>query len=61
MRRSSVWFVIALLWLIDTVLGFMRGNAARAWLPALITLLFAAAGFAHRQWENRQLRSRIRR
>jgi len=53
MRRSSVWFIIAVLWLLDTVLGIVRGNAHQAWLPALITLIFIAVGLIHRSREEK--------
>jgi len=53
MRRSSVWFIIATLWLVDTVLGIVRGNALRAWLPALITLIFSVVGLMHRRRETK--------
>jgi hypothetical protein len=62
MRRSSIWFILALLWLIDTVLRVARGNPGQAWLPGVVTLVFVAVGIGHRQWENRQWReSRLRR
>lgn len=53
MRRSSVWFIIAFLWLIDTILGIVRGHAHQAWLPALITLIFILVGVVHRSRETK--------
>ncbi|HZD50210.1 MAG TPA: hypothetical protein VE178_15820 [Silvibacterium sp.] len=55
MRRSSIWFVIATFWLIDTLLRLVRGPAREAWLPAVIVLGFATVGFLHRRHENRTL------
>jgi len=51
MRRSSVWFLIAALWLIDTLLGIVRGHVHQAWLPAIITLIFIVVGLIHRSRE----------
>ena len=65
MRRSSIWFIIAILWLIDTVIRLVRGHAHQAWLPALVTLAFVVVGFGHRHRENRrrgnEVRSRVAR
>jgi hypothetical protein len=48
MRRSSIWFLIACLWLIDVLVRIARGHARQAWLPAAITAAFFAIGFIHR-------------
>lgn len=62
MRRSSIWFIVAFFWLIDTVLRLVRGRPDQAWLPGVIMLIFVAVGIGHRQWERRQWReSRLRR
>jgi hypothetical protein len=60
MRRSSVWFIIALLWLVDTVLRVVRGNVREAWLPGVFTLIFVAVGFIHRRRENQGRENRGR-
>ena len=51
MRRSTIWFLIACLWLIDVLITVTRGHARQAWLPALITGVFFAVGFIHRSRE----------
>jgi hypothetical protein len=62
MRRSSIWFIIATFWLVDTVLRLARGKPDQAWLPGVITLVFLAVGIMHRRWEDRRSREgRMRR
>jgi uncharacterized membrane protein len=56
MRRSSIWFVIAVLWFVDTLLRVMRGNVRQAWLPAAITLIFIIVGLIYRRRESRRWR-----
>jgi hypothetical protein len=51
MRRSSIWFFIAGLWLIDVLLTIARGHARQAWLPAVITMAFVVTGVLHRSRE----------
>jgi hypothetical protein len=51
MRRSTIWFLIACLWLIDVLITVTRGHTRQAWLPALITGVFFAAGFVQRSRE----------
>jgi hypothetical protein len=53
MRRSSVWFIIAIFWFIDTLLRVTLGNARQAWLPAVIALVFIVVGLIHRSREER--------
>jgi hypothetical protein len=61
MRRSSIWFLIAGLWLIDAFLTAARGHTRQAWLPAVITVAFVAAGIIHRSREaNPSARKRIK-
>jgi hypothetical protein len=62
MRRSSIWFILAFVWLIDTVLRLVRGRPDQAWLPGIVTLIFVAVGVFHRRWEDRHWREgRLRR
>lgn len=51
MRRSSIWFLIACLWLIDVSITIARGHARQAWLPAAITAAFILTGIIHRSRE----------
>jgi hypothetical protein len=51
MRRSSIWFVIAALWLVDAGLGVARGHAKESMLPAVVALLFVVVGVGHRRRE----------
>ncbi|HEX3473059.1 MAG TPA: hypothetical protein VHT28_17910 [Silvibacterium sp.] len=53
MRRSSIWFIIAILWLVDTVIRMVRGHVHQALLPALVTLVFLIVGIAHRSREKK--------
>jgi hypothetical protein len=53
MRRSSIWFLIALLWLIDAVLTAVRHGVRQAVLAALVTVIFTAVGVFMRLRENR--------
>jgi hypothetical protein len=53
MRRSSVWFIVAALWLVSTVIRVVRGHAHQAWLPALVTLAFVVVGVVHRSRETK--------
>jgi hypothetical protein len=53
MHRSSIWFIIAILWFVDTVIR-MVGHAPQALLPALVALAFVMVGIAHRRRENRR-------
>lgn len=61
MRRSSIWFLIAALWLIDAIITVARGHARQSWLPAVITLAFFVAGLIHRSREEKSIyRRRLR-
>jgi hypothetical protein len=53
MRPSSIWFIIAALWLADTILRITRGHAHQAWLPALIALIFVIVGFLYGRRERK--------
>ncbi len=50
MRRSTVWFMIALLWLVIAVVAALHLGWQRAWLQAVIALLFlGVAAYFRRQ------------
>ena len=51
MRRSSVWFLIAALWLVITIVAALHQGWQRAWLQALIAILFFAVGLLYRRKE----------
>ena len=57
MRRSSIWFLIACLWLIDVLLTIARGHPRQAWLPAAVTAGFVILGIVHRSREARPVAS----
>jgi hypothetical protein len=42
MRREILWYLIAVAWLIDSVLAFHRQNSR----PAILSLFFACCFFA---------------
>jgi uncharacterized membrane protein YqaE (UPF0057 family) len=58
MRRSTIWFLIACLWLIDVVLNIARGHGRQVWLTALVTLAFFVTGIIHRSREGKTARRR---
>jgi len=51
MRRSAVWFLIALLWLVVTVITVLHQGWQRAWLQAVITVVFLAVAVRFRRKE----------
>jgi hypothetical protein len=55
MRRSTIWFLIACLWLIDVLLNIARGHERQIWLTAIITLAFIATGILYRLRERKTL------
>jgi hypothetical protein len=55
MRRSSIWFLIAGLWLIDVLLNIARGHGSQVWLTAIITVAFLVAGIFHRAREGKSM------
>ncbi len=57
MRRSSIWFFIAALWLIDVILSLIRGHGMQSLLPAGIALIFVIVGLLHRRHESATLKS----
>lgn len=42
MRRSAVWFLIAVLWLVIAAVTALHQGWRRAWLQAVIAILFLA-------------------
>jgi len=51
MRRSAVWFLIAVLWLVIAILGLLRQGWQGAWLQAIIALLFFVVAMYFRRKE----------
>lgn len=51
MRRSAVWFLIAVLWLVIAIVAALRQGWQRAWLQALIAILFLALALYSRRKE----------
>jgi hypothetical protein len=50
MRRSAIWLLLAVLWLIIAVVTTLRQGWQRAWLQAIISLLFfGLAIYFHRK------------
>jgi hypothetical protein len=44
MRRSAVWFLIAVLWLVIALITALHQGWQRAWLQAVVALAFFGAG-----------------
>ncbi len=53
MRRSSIWFVLAVAWAIDCVLAFFRHNWVQAGLTAFFACCFLAVGLFYRKREQK--------
>jgi phosphoglycerol transferase MdoB-like AlkP superfamily enzyme len=51
MRRSTVWLLIAVLWMGIATLTAVRQGWQRAWLQSLISLLFFGVAFYFRRKE----------
>lgn len=56
MRRSTIWFIIAALWMIDTILTWSAGTLRRALPAAGVAALFLVVGLVHRRREGAALR-----
>ncbi|GGH02961.1 hypothetical protein [Silvibacterium dinghuense] len=56
MRRSTIWFLIAALWLVNAGIAFGSRVPKRAILPAGIALAFAATGVLQRRREEAAMR-----
>jgi predicted Na+-dependent transporter len=52
MRHSSIWLLIAVLWLAITVITALRQGWQRAWLQAVVSLIFFGVGFYFRRKEH---------
>ena len=52
MRRSAIWWLIGALWLVVAVVVALRQGWQRAWLQAVISLLFFAVALYTRRKEN---------
>jgi hypothetical protein len=53
MRRSSIWFLIACLWLITVCITLARGHGRNAWLQAAIAAVFFVVWLVHRSREKK--------
>jgi len=51
MRRSAVWLLIAVLWLIIAIVTTLRQGWQRAWLQAIIALVFFGVAMYFRRKE----------
>jgi hypothetical protein len=51
MRRSAVWFLIAVLWLVIAVIAALHQGWQRAWLQAVVALMFFAVAVYFRRKE----------
>ncbi|HTZ89502.1 MAG TPA: hypothetical protein VMA71_04125 [Alloacidobacterium sp.] len=51
MRRSNVWFLIAVLWLVSAAITALHQGWQRAWLQAVIALLFLGVAVYSRRKE----------
>jgi hypothetical protein len=40
MRRSAVWFLIAVLWLVIAVIAALHQGWQRAWLQTVVAIMF---------------------
>jgi hypothetical protein len=50
MRRSAVWLLIAVLWLVIAIATTLRQGWQRAWLQAIVSLVFfGVAIYFHRK------------
>jgi hypothetical protein len=59
MRRSVIWFVLAVAWAVDCLLAFFHHNREQAALTALFACCFLAVGLFFRNREQKLTR-RIR-
>jgi hypothetical protein len=51
MRRSAIWFVLAVAWAVDCLLSLFRHNWVQASLTAFFASCFLAVGFFFRKRE----------
>jgi phosphoglycerol transferase MdoB-like AlkP superfamily enzyme len=51
MRPSAVWFLIAVLWLVIAIVAALHSGWQRAWLQAVVALLFFAVAVYFRRKE----------
>ena len=56
MRRSVIWFVLAMAWAVDCALAVLHHNRLQSALTALFTCCFLATGLAFRKREQRATR-----
>ncbi|HYK35387.1 hypothetical protein [Alloacidobacterium sp.] len=51
MRRSAIWFLIAVLWFVVTIITALHQGWRLAWFQALIALVFLAVAISFRRKE----------
>jgi hypothetical protein len=51
MRRSAVWFLIAVLWLVIAIVAELHQGWRGAWLQAVVALLFFGVALYFRRRE----------
>jgi hypothetical protein len=56
MRRSVIWFALAVAWGIDCLLSLVHHNRLQAALTAFFACCFLAAGLTLRKREQRTIR-----
>ena len=60
MRPSTVWFLIACLWLVDVFIGIVRGHAHQVWPQAVVAAAFLLLWMMHRRRERPVRRPQVR-
>jgi hypothetical protein len=53
MRRSSIWLLIACLWLITFFTAIARRQGREAWLQAVVAAIFLVVWLVHRSREKK--------
>jgi hypothetical protein len=56
MRRSAIWFVLAVAWAVDCLLSFFHHNWVQAGLTAVFACCFLAVGLLFRKRERKVIR-----
>jgi hypothetical protein len=54
MRRSIIWFALAVAWAVDCLLAFVHHNRLQAGLTAFFACCFFAVGLLFRKHEQKQ-------
>jgi hypothetical protein len=56
MRRSVIWFVLAVAWAVDCLLAFLHHNRLQAGLTAFFACCFLTVGLFFRNREQKHIR-----